>query len=665
MTLGPVITEIMSRKFAAVTDEMTTNLKRASRSVYVKEAGDFGVGLTDLEGHIFAFPSSTSVSAIERPCGPSIRAAGLLEPGDVIISNDPYRSQGLATHLPDLHLIKPYFHAGKIIAYGWCFIHFMDVGGRVPSSISPSNTEIFQEGLIVPPLKLLRRGEFNTELMAIIAANCRLPAQNVADIKAMLGALDVGARRVADIITQHGIETFMEAQSAVQDYAAAKARDVLRMIPDGVYEFWDFLDDDMLSRIPVRLRVKLTVRDGEVEIDATATDPQVGSAYNLPTQGLCHPWLVVRLTRVILTHEKNIPLNYGIYRHFRAVNPPGTILNAQFPDAVGVRQTTAHRFHDAMTGALMKASPELMTAPSSGIIVPVVVADTDPDTGNRNVTVVEPLVGGTGAFAGHDGVDARENSMANLSNHPLEIIELEIGVIVREYDVRIDSAGPGEWRGGTGQVLTFELLHDDSLVFARGMERMRFVPWGYGGGGSAAPLRAILNRGRDNERELGKLDALSVNAADTVTFLSPGGGGFGDPFRRDPQAVRRDVRLGFVSRDAASRDYGVVVTGRGEIDETATERLRAVPRSARPQFDMGAERTAWETVFDDETMRTINDYLAGLPKSVRQRRRRRIFETAVPSLATPDVTPFSIALAEPGMVRERLRQAIDAARQQP
>jgi N-methylhydantoinase B len=658
MRLGSVMTEIMSRKFSAVTDEMTTNLKRSSRSIYVKEAGDFGVGLADLEGHIFAFPTSTSVSAIERPCGPCIRAAGTLEPGDVIISNDPYRSQGLATHLPDLHLIKPYFHNGKIIAYGWCFIHFMDVGGRVPSSISPSNTEIFQEGLIVPPLKLMRRGEPNAELMAIMAANCRLPEQNIADIKAMLGALDLGGRRIEDLIAQYGAETFVAAQTTVQDYAAAKAREVLRTIPDGVYEFWDYLDDDMLSRVPVRFRVRLTVRDGEVELDATGTDPQVISAYNLPTQGLCHPWLVVRLTRVILTHEKNVPLNYGLYRHFRAVNPPGTILNAQFPDAVGVRQTSAHRFHDAMTGALMKACPELMSAPSSGIIVPVVVAESDPRTGLRHVSVIEPLVGGTGGHADGDGVDARENSMANLSNHPLEVIESEIGVVVREYDVRTDSGGPGEFRGGTGQVLTFELLHDDSLVFARGTERMRFVPWGYGGGGSAAPLRVILNRGRADERELGKLDALAVNAGDTVTFLSPGGGGFGDPFRRKVEKVLRDVRLGFVSRAAALRDYGVALTEQGELDKAETERQRAQARPARPQFDMGTERGAWEAAFDDATMQELNAYLAALPKSVRRRRRRAMFEAAVPALTAVERIPFAAALADPAKARARLHAAM-------
>ena len=659
MRLGSVTTEIMSRKFAAVPEEMTTNLKRASRSVYVKEAGDFGVGLVDLEGHIFAFPGSTSVSAIERPCGPTIRAAGALEEGDVIITNDPYRSEGLATHLPDLHLVKPYFHEGKIIAYGWCFIHFMDVGGLVPSSISPSNTEIFQEGLILPPMKLVRGGALNAEIMAMIRANCRLPDQNVADIKAMLGALDTGGRRVADIIAQHGVETFLAAQTAVQDYTAAKAREVLRMIPDGVYAFWDYLDDDMVSRIPVRLRVKMTVRDGEVELDGSDTDPQVKAAYNLPTLGRCHPWLVVRLTRLILTHEKHIPLNYGLYRHFRAVNPPGTILNAEFPDAVGIRQTVAHRFHDAVNGALMQACPELMTAPSSGVIVPVVVAEAD-EAGNRNVTVIEPLVGGTGAFDGHDGVDGRENSMANLSNHPIEVVEQDIGVIVREYDIRMDSGGPGQWRGGTGQVLCFEMLRDGGFVLGRGMERMRFAPWGYGGGRAAAPLRAILNRGRPDERELRKLDALAVNAGDTVTFLSPGGGGYGDPFRRDPEAVRRDVRQGFVSRDAALRDYGVAVTEAGEVDAAATAQRRARARATAEKFDLGSERTAWEAVFDDTTMRELNRRLAVLPKSVRQRQRRRVFETAVPELTGDGALSFASLLSDPGPARQRLRRAIDA-----
>ena len=534
--MDSVSLEILYRRFAAVADEMTSNLKRASRSVYVKEAGDFGTALIDRDGHVFAFPDSTSVSAIERHCGPSIRMAAPLEEGDVILTNDPYRSEGLATHLPDLHLIKPYFHQGRIVAYGWCFIHFMDLGGRVPSSISPSSNEIFQEGLIIPPMKIVKRNAMNHDLVAIFSTNCRTPFQNVADIKAMLGALETGRQRVADIIVSHGIATFLEAQAAVQDYAAAKTRQVLRRIPDGIYEFWDFMDDDHKSRVPLRFRVKLTARDGEVEIDVSGTDPQVDSAYNIPTISWRHPWLVMRLIRFILTHDQTIPLNNGIYRHITAVNPPGTAANAEFPDAVGIRQASASRLNDALNGTLLKAAPDLMSALTSGVIVPVVLVEPAAAGGNRNVTVIEPLFGGMGAYKGHDGVDCRDNSPANLSNHPIETIESDIGVVVREYDVRPDSGGAGRWRGGCGQVLSFEVLKDGGVVLGRGMERMRFPAWGYGGSKPAARLRAILNRGRPDEQELAKIDELHVMAGDVVTFMSPGSSGYGEPLTPQPRS---------------------------------------------------------------------------------------------------------------------------------
>ena len=360
MSMDVVTLEILGRKFSAITEQMAFNLKRASRSVYVKEASDFGTALVDREGHVFAFPESTSVSEIDHDCGPAVRAVGKLEPGDVIITNDPYRSKGLATHIPDFHLVRPYFHNGEVVAYGWTFCHFMDTGGAVPSSIRPSFHELFQEGLILPPLKLVRRGEMNEDLVKIIRANCRTPDQNIADIKAMLGALETARRQLDDLIEQHGIETFLDAQTAVQDYAAAKTREVLRRIPDGTYEFWDFMDNDLVTRIPLRFRVRLTVRDGEVHLDVSGTDPQVKAAYNIPTHGKRHPWLLMRLTRFILTYDKTMPLNYGIYRHLSVTNPPGTVVNAEFPDAVGVRHAAACRLNDALNGALVKAAPDLM-----------------------------------------------------------------------------------------------------------------------------------------------------------------------------------------------------------------------------------------------------------------------------------------------------------------
>lgn len=663
MQLDAITLEILNQKFTAVADEMTLNLKRASRSVYVKEAADFGTALVDLDGHVFAFPASTSVSAIERDCGPTIEAIGKLEDGDAIITNDPYRSKGLATHLPDLHIVMPYFHEGEIIGYGWCFIHFMDMGGRVPASISPSNFEIFQEGLIMPPSKIMRRGEISEEILGIIAANCRTPHQNVSDIKAMLGALETGKRRLMTLIEQHGLETFRAAQDEVKDYAAAKAREVFRKIPDGVYEFWDFMDDDLVTAIPTRYRVRMTVDDGKIEVDTTSTDPQVRAAFNMPTDGRSHPWLFVRLTQFALTYDRTIPLNFGIYRHMTSVNRPGTVMYAEFPDAVGVRHSSAHRFNDALAGAIMTANPELMCAPASGIIVPIVLAEVDTSNGNRNITVVEPLVGGRGGSKGIDGTDARDNSGANLSNHPVETIEREIGAIIRRYDIREDSGGPGEWRGGVGQIVTIEIVGDGGSILARGMDRMRFTAWGYAGGKPALPLRVIVNEGGPDEREYGKLDELAVKSGDTVTFMSPGGGGYGNPLRRPAEKVATDVRLGFVSREAAARDYGVILTDDGAVDEAATKARRegGTGKPNESLFDFGPERQAWEAVFDDATMTLFNRRLLQLPKSQRQPARRKILETVVPKLGE-GTRDFNLAkeLADTDAARTRMAEAMDA-----
>lgn len=658
----PALTEIMSRKFGAITDQMSVNLRRASRSVYVKEGGDFGVGLIDLAGHIFAWPSQTSVTSIDQSCGPTIEATGKLVPGDVIITNDPYRSKGLATHLPDLQLIKPYFHEDNIVGYGWCFIHFIDMGGKVPSSISPSNNEIFQEGLIIPPLKLVKAGVSNDDIFAMIAANTRLPDQNIADLKAMLGALNVGGQLVADLIQQVGKDVFLAAQTSVQDYSAARSRDALRRLPDGVYEAWDFLDDDLVTRIPIRVRVKMTVKNGTVELDLTGTDPQVGAAYNVPTMGRLHPWLAVALTRFILSNEQGMPLNYGIYRHISAINPKGTVLNAEFPDAVGIRQAAAQRFNDTMTAALMQACPDLISSPSSGVVVPIVLAESSSTDGNRNLTVVEPFVGGTGGYNGHDGVDSRDGSMANLSNHPLEVVEKDIGLIVLEYDIRQDSGGPGKWRGGTGQVLSFEILKDGGVVFSRGMERLIFSAWGYRGGMPALPFRVILNRGKPNEKELRKIDQLPVNKGDTVTFLSPGGGGYGNPYERDPAAVERDVRLGFVSSEAARRDYGVEIASSGSIDEVATAKLRTNrPDTGRNgSFWHARDREAWERVFDDASMLRLNQHLYSQPKSARQKIRRAFFERIVPDLNLDSRPPIADLIADSAAARDRMKAAFEA-----
>jgi N-methylhydantoinase B len=663
-TLDPVLLEILQTQMQAVTEEMAITLARTARSTYVKDAADFATALANLDGKFFAYPASMGVSGfLDLDCGVAIRAIPDLEPGDVIITNHPYQSGGLSTHMPDLQLIKPYFHGGQIVCFGWDFIHSADIGGGVPSSISPRFTELFQEGLQIPPMKLVKAGDLNRDFEAIYRANCRVPDLNMGDIKAMLAALTVGERRVAELIARHGLDTFQDAQVATVHYARDKARAVQRRIPDGSYSFWDYMDDDYATPIPVRIRCEMTVRDGHVHLDFTGSDPQVIAAYNVPTGGLRHPWLTLKLMHLIGSYDPSVPLNYGLFENITVHVPKGTVLNPEFPAAVGVRHATAIRINDAVVGAIATALPGLIPAPSGGTVVPVVVAEQNPATGSRSVMVIQSLVGGTGARDGADGVDGRDSGLANLYNTPLERSEADSDVVVEAYGLRPDSGGAGTWRGGTGLEMRILINRAGTAILGRGLERFVFRPWGVAGGGPGASCRVILNHGLPDERDLGKLDMYVAEAGDRVTILTAGGGGFGDPYARNRAAVLRDVIAGFVSEEAAERDYGVAITD-GVIDEDATAALRA-ERMAPPPFAFGPERAAWEAVFDDETLCALSEELLKLPATIRAQTRRRLIETAIPDLSEVASRGLPAIMSDPAPIRARIAAALAELRAAP
>jgi N-methylhydantoinase B len=633
MRLDPISLEIIGTKVAAATEEMGYALQRSGRTLYVKETADFGTALADMRGKFFAYPRQIGVSGfIDLDCGPSIEAVGALEPGDVIVTNHPYASKGLSTHAPDIHLVKPYFHDGQIVCYGWTFVHSADVGGRVPSSISPSSHELFQEGFLMPPLKLLRGGRWNEEVVTLFRANVRTPDENMGDLKAMIAALLVGERRVQAILAQHGRAAFLDAEADLIAYSAEKARAAYRTIPDGTYEFWDYLDDELVSPIPTRLRVAVTASDGLMTLDFTGTDPQIAAAFNVPTMGRRHSWLSLRLAGFALTRDPSIPLNSGIFDPITIKVPEGTLLNPVFPAAVGVRHATTGRTLDVINGALAQALPDFMPACSGGVIIPVVLAEGEDTEGRRNVIVVEPMVGGMGARRGADGVDGRDSSTANLGNNPIETVEAGAGILIEDYALRTDSGGPGKWRGGVGLGITFSVAREGAQVLGRGMERFRFAPWGLCGGRAGQPARTVLNIGWPNERELGKIDVVELEPGNTITIMTPGGGGYGDPFERDPAVVHRDVERGLVSVAAAETDYGVVLLD-GRVDRETTAAKRAA-RSARrgDPFDLGPARAAWEVAFDDALMGRINRAILALPLGARRSARRRIFAPVLDAL---------------------------------
>ena len=659
MRLDPVTLEILGNKLGALTEEMCLTLQRTSRSLYVKETADFCCALAGLDGRFVAYPKGIGVSGfVGLNCRTAIERVGPLDEGDVIITNDPYHSGGLATHLTDIQLIEPYFHDGEIIGYGWAFIHCSDIGGRVPSSLSPLNHEIYQEGLQVPPVKLLRAGEPNRDVEALLAANTRTPDANLGDIRAMLAALRTGRQRLANVVRQHGVNDVLTAQSDLVGYTARKARAALAQLADGTYRFVDYLDDDAVSNLPVRICVTATLHDGDLLLDFEGTDPQVAAAFNIASFGTPHAWLTTRVLALIGTLDATIPLNAGLMEPIDVRAPVGSVVNAQRPAAVGIRHATASRVNDALSGALGQAAPTVLPAASSGLVVPVVVAEQV--AGGQNVQVLEPMVGGTGARHGADGVDGRDSGISNLANNPVETVETEIGVEVLRYALRPDSGGAGQWRGGCGLDLTFRVLGDDSRLLARGLERMCFRPWGVRGGRPGARAELLLNAGTPHERRLDKIDVLPLRSGDVVTLRTSGAGGYGDPFLRDPTAVARDVSRGVVSEEAAAGEYGVAVRCRDatfEVDEDATARLR----SRRPAggSELGPERARWEAVFDTPLVDRLVSLLFRLPAEQRSGRRSAAYAAALAELPAE----FPRAAATPPQVeaaRQRLITEIDA-----
>jgi len=636
-TLDPILLEILRHKLTSITEEMGITLQRTGRTLYVKETADFGTAIADLNGKFFAFPVGIGVAGfVDLDCKPAIDYVGPLQDGDVIMTNHPYESGGLCTHTPDLNLVRPYFHNGKVVGYGWSFLHSADVGGKVPSSVSPTNSEAYQEGLLIPPMKIVRGGEFNPDLLTLYRANVRTPDINIGDIKAMLAALEVGQRRVTEMITQYGFECFMASQSALIEYGKLKAREAFRQIPDGDYDFWDYLDDDSFTQIPVRIRLRMQVNDGLIHLDYSGTDSQTQGPFNVVTLGRSHPWVTLRLLHYVISKDPSCPVNSGVFRNLNVTLPEGSVLNPVFPAASGIRTASGARCYDVLNGALGKALPDFMPAASGGNIVPVVLVE-PAEEGRGAVTVVQFLVGGLGARQGHDGVDGRDPSFSNMANNPIETVEAEASIEVLRYGLRPDSGGPGEWRGGAGQMIRFRVQKDGCQLLARGLERLRFPPWGMCGGGSSAITRMVLNEGEDGERDLGKIDLVELNEGDTVTAYMSGAGGYGNPLHRDTNRVLRDVEKGIVTEDAARRDYGVVIQD-GVIDPKATAELRQgklAGESFSDSKEFGGERETWERAFTDERMCALNRVLDRYPPGKRQRIRNKIFSTLDARLSVP------------------------------
>jgi len=624
--------EIFVQRFRSIAEEMGFALQRTGHTAFVNETADLGVALVTPEGEIFGYPHSIGITMfVNLDFRPVISAFDDFEPGDVIICNDPYSSGGLSSHLPDVSVLAPVFAGERLVCFAYAYVHSTDVGGRLAGSLSPSSYEIYQEGVRIPPTRLYKAGELNRDVLNLILKNCRVPDDNWGDLKAMVTALRVAERRVVECADKYGVEALVNAMNDVLNYSETRARAVISSIPDGVYSFSDYLDDDVVSEIPVKFCVAVTVAGETITVDFTGTDTQLRSAFNVYSEDRPHPWLIYKIMFVILTMDRDIPVNAGLMRPVEVVAPRGSLVNCEPPAAVGLRTTTGVRIQDTICGALAQALPDIVPAAGAGYIAPIVFAEPNLAEGGLKVNVLEPMVGGTGGHEDGDGLNARDVvDIANLRNSPIEVVENVAGVRINRYELRADSAGPGKFRGGLGLVFEFEVLEHNCLITARGQERHRFRPWGVNGGLCGEKASVFIRRaGADGFEPLTKIDSLEVDAGDVVRILTPGGGGYGSPLDRDPERVVRDLLDGMISEHAAHDVYGVVVAG-DAADAQATEALRLEKRKSSPpgKFSFGPERESYEAVWADEAWLRLVERLATLPVALRASVRGRVWKAA-------------------------------------
>jgi N-methylhydantoinase B len=655
-----VTLEILRNYFRAIVEDMARVVERTAFTTFVKETADFSTGLVATTGEYIAYPWGLGATPF---LGMNLRRAieytDHYDPGDIIIMNDPTTTGGLCTHLPDIHLLKPIFVDDTIVAYGYAFIHASDVGGAVPASVWPRAREIFQEGLRLRPSKLFRRGEPNSDLLNVIADNSRIPEMNWGDIKAMVAAVNTGERRLLEVIDRFGLDLVTRSIVALLDHVEARSRTALATIPDGTYSFVDYMEDDMVSDVPVRLAVSMTVADGNVHLDFTGTDPQVGAALNIYTSGAPHPFLAQALLAYIFTVDSDLPRIGSVMRPVSMTLPEGTVVNPQFPAACGARFGTSLRLTDTVLGALTQAVPDRVPAASSGAISPVVGSLLDPVTGKRHVTVLEPMIGGAGALPYADGQNACDTTNGFLRNTPIESIEADIPIVMRRYDLIPDSGGAGRHRGGMAMRMEFQVFHPDAMVTARGQERFKIQPWGAAGGLCGSIGSTVVNPDTPAAHDIGKIDVLALAPGDIVRICAPAGGGHGDPLDREPSLVAEDVHAGLVSPGAARDVYGVELVG-SEIDPAATDALRAKLRAVRQKrngFDYGPYRESLEQLWPPEISAECARLANSLPVSVRDYAKHVLF-TSVRERAQGAPPSEADLRAEWDALRQRLSRAL-------
>ncbi len=521
----PVTLEVFRNLFYSAAEEMGVTLCRTSFSPNIKERRDYSCAVFDGDGHMVAQGEHMPVHLGSMPL--SVEAAIThvpMEPGDVVIVNDPFCG---GTHLPDITLVQPVYMEGDGAPtfYVANRAHHSDVGGITPGSMPLSNS-IYQEGIRIPPLRLVRNGEVVKDILDLILANVRTPVEREGDLTAQIASNRTGERRLVAIAGKYGIDTVKSYMSHLQDYAERMIREAIKQIPDGVYEFEDCMDDDGQGNGPLPIVVTITIDGEEARIDFSGTCEQVPGSVNAIYAITLSA--VMYCFRVIVPFS--IPSNYGTIRPLDVVAPEGSLVNARIPAAVaGGNVETSQRIVDVVLGALSQAMPGKIPAASYGTMSNLTLGGTDPRTG-KDFAYYETIAGGMGARPSADGLNATHCHMTNSLNTPIEAFEHTYPFRVRRYAVRRGSGGMGRFRGGDGIVRELEALGPAEVTILS--DRRRYAPYGLEGGEPGKVGRNVLLMPDGTERELGGKASVWVEAGTVVRVETPGGGGYGSPRSR-------------------------------------------------------------------------------------------------------------------------------------
>ena len=571
--MDPITREVVRHRLTSIADEMESALLRAAYSTIVKEGLDASSAVFDRDGNNIA---QAAAIPIHLGCMiPAVQAVLSRWPtdemaeGDVFVLNDPYCG---GTHLPDIAVIRPLFHERRMVALAATMSHHQEVGGMVPGSLPPNATDLYQEGLRLPPMKLVDAGEQVAPIFEILRANVRTPRVVLGDLRAQLAACALAQSRLGELLGEIGTETYDAVVAALLEQSHELTRHRIAEIPDGTYTFTDWMDDDGVDvGRPIEIRAAVTVDGPTLHVDFTGTATQTRGPYNcVPASSIAAVYFVLRAVT-----GDDIPNNSGCYRSVHITLPPGTLVNPTEPAPVNSRTATLLRLCDVLFGCFAQALPERVPAAHSGQLLVMNFGGTDPCSGETFVTS-ELGPGGMGARPGLDGVDAVESSASNCMNVPAEALEMASPVRVESWSVWPDSGGAGRWRGGCGTEKVF-LAGTDVSANYRG-ERHTSHAWGLDGGLGAPRSEASVRRGDGTEEPLPSKTMVDLAAGDRLRVRLSGGGGHGDPLSRPAADVVADVADHRVSSAKARELYGVVLAADGSADEDATAALRAARR---------------------------------------------------------------------------------------